>query len=265
LSEKIKAENVLDRWLLSRIANLQKQLVKYLERFDVMRASRLLAPFISDFSTWYLRLSRDRLKSAENQEVSQVFASVLYFSAQLFAPIVPFFTEFIHQQLVDQESSIHLTDYPKLPQAWIEDDLEEQMQELRQLVELGHAQRKKAQISLRQPLALVKFNKKASFSEDEELLTIIKQELNVKEVSWGQATEADFEAEFDLELTVDLLAEGEARQIIRRIQNWRKDAGLDVNQEVPVYLKTWPNQFTKMIEEKTNSQLVRAQIEGLKD
>ncbi len=265
LNKEIALENVLDRWLLSRLANLQKQLVKYLEKFDVMRASRLLAPFISDFSTWYLRLSRDRLKADDNQESSQVFASVLYNSAQLFAPIVPFFAELIHQQFVNQPSSIHLTDYPQLPQSWIQDELEEQMEELRQLVELGHAQRKQAQVSLRQPLASVTFNKKASFSDDQELLEIIKQELNVKEVNWGQAKAADFEAEFDLELTADLVAEGEARKVIRRIQTWRKDAGLDLNQEVPVYLKTWPNQFTKMIEEKTNSQLIRAQIEGLKD
>jgi isoleucyl-tRNA synthetase len=229
-----------------------------------MRASRLLAPFINDFSTWYLRLSRDRLKANDNQESSQVFASVLYTSAQLFAPFVPFFTELVHQQLLEKASSIHLTNYPKLPQFWVDDKLEEQMEELRQLVELGHAQRKKAQVPLRQPLASVIFNKKASFGDEKELLAIIKQELNVKKVNWGQAS-GDFEAEFDLELTEDLVAEGEARKVIRRIQNWRKDAGLEVNQEVPVYLKTWPNQFTKMIEEKTNTQLIRAQIEGLKN
>jgi len=138
------------------------------------------------------------------------------------------------------------------------------MHELRQLVELGHAQRKSAQVPLRQPLASVTFNKVTSFKNNKELIAILKQELNVKEILWGKENEADLTAVFDLELSADLEAEGIARQIIRRIQNWRKKAGLKVNEQVPVYLRTWPNQFTKMIEEKTNTQLIRAKIEGLK-
>lgn len=118
---------------------------------------------------------------------------------------------------------------------------------------------------LRQPLASVSFNKAASFMGNAELEAILKQELNVKDVNWGQETTADMQAAFDLELNADLKAEGEARIVIRRIQTWRKEANLAVDEKTKVYLRTWPNQFTKMIEEKSNSQLVRAQIEGLQD
>ena len=230
-----------------------------------MRASRLVAPFINDFSTWYLRLSRERLKAENSQQVSQVFATALAVSAQLFAPIVPFFSELVYQQLQDDDRSIHLSDYPEILADYQDKELETAMNELRQLVELGHAQRKSCQIPLRQPLAAVTFSKPASFKDNAELMAILKQELNVKKVLWGKAQGKDIEVSFDLEITADLAAEGQARQIIRRIQNWRKKAGLKVDQQVPAYLNTWPNQFTKLIEEKTNTQLIRAKIEGLND
>jgi isoleucyl-tRNA synthetase len=258
-------DHILDRWLLSKLATVQKKLLNYLDNYDVMRATRLLAPFIDDFSTWYLRLSRERFKNSNGAQASQVFASVLAVSAQLFAPIVPFFTELVYQQLNEDGQSVHLGDYPKILDFYQDQPLEAAMHELRQLVELGHAQRKNAQVPLRQPLASVTFNKPASFKNNKELIAILKQELNVKEVIWGQAVKEELSAVFDLELTADLEAEGTARQIVRQIQNWRKKAGLKVDEKVPVYLRTWPNQFSKMIEEKTNTQLIRAKIEGLKD
>jgi isoleucyl-tRNA synthetase len=263
LQKEEKVDHVLDRWLLSKLSSLRHNLVNYLDSYDVMRATRLVAPFINDFSTWYLRLSRERLKAENSQEVSKVFATVLAVSAQLFAPIVPFFSELVYQQLNHEDKSVHLTDYPKIIDFYQDKKLEMAMTELRQLVELGHAQRKSSQVPLRQPLASVTFTKPASFKDNTELLAILKQELNVKRVIWGKDQDQDLEAVFDLEITADLEAEGNARQIIRRIQNWRKKAGLKVDEQVPAYLKTWPNQFTKMIEEKTNTQLIRAKIEGL--
>ncbi len=257
--------HVLDRWLLSKLSSLRQQLVNYLDNYDVMRATRLVAPFINDFSTWYLRLSRERLKAENSQQVSQVFATALAVSAQLLAPIVPFFSELVYQQLNTDEQSIHLSDYPVIVADYQDKELEAAMNELRQLVELGHAQRKSSHIPLRQPLAAVTFSKPASFKDNPELVAILKQELNVKDVLWGEAEDEDVRAVFDLEISADLAAEGQARQIIRRIQNWRKKAGLKVDQQVPAYLKTWPNQFTKLIEEKTNTQLTRAKIEGLSE
>ncbi|HOI05218.1 MAG TPA: isoleucine--tRNA ligase [Candidatus Woesebacteria bacterium] len=265
LQKRQPINHVLDRWLLSRLSSLRQQLVNYLDNYDVMRASRLVAPFINDFSTWYLRLSRERLKAETSQQVSQVFATALAVSAQLFAPIVPFFSELVYQQLQDDDRSIHLSDYPEILADYQDKELETAMNELRQLVELGHAQRKSCQIPLRQPLAAVTFSKPASFKDNAELMAILKQELNVKKVLWGKAQGKDIEVSFDLEITADLAAEGQARQIIRRIQNWRKKAGLKVDQQVPAYLNTWPNQFTKLIEEKTNTQLIRAKIEGLNE
>lgn len=264
LQKTIKIDHVLDRWLLSRLSSLKQQLVTYLDKFDVMRATRLVAPFINDFSTWYLRLSRDRFKLANQDQASQVFASVLRVSAQLFAPIVPFFSELLYQQLNPEAGSIHLSDYPQIAPSFQDKILEAQMYELRQLVEMGHAQRKNVQMPLRQPLASVTFSKAASFKANAELIAILKQELNVKEVIWGKEKAQDLTVSFDLTLNADLQAEGEARKIIRQIQSWRKEADLPIEKKTAVYLRTWPNQFTKMIEDKTNCQLIRAQIEGLK-
>ena len=265
LQAKQAPQHVLDRWILSRLASLRRDLIEHLDHFEVMQAGRLLAPFINELSTWYLRLSRNRLKSQDNQQVSQVFAAVLYTTAQLFAPLTPFFSELIHHSLIDQDSSVHLTDYPRLDTDLFDSQLEEQMAELRQLVEIGHAQRKTDQVPLRQALASVTINQPLTFKDNQELLALLKQELNVKEIKWLDDKAKDLAVSYDLKLTPELKAEGEARVIIRRIQNWRRKAGLAVNDVVEVQLKSWPPAWQETIENKTNTHLVSGQEEGLQN
>ena len=248
-------KHVLDRWILSRLESLNQELQKHLDSFDVMRASRLLPPFVDDLSTWYLRLSRDRLKNEDNQEVSQVFATVIYTLAQLFAPIVPFFAELIHHNLVDETSSIHLTDYPQVKKAVIDKKLEAEMAEIKKIVELGHAKRKEVAVPLRQPLAKVFVSGDLNCQDNDYLLSLIKQELNVKSIECQSAS--DLEIDFDLELTPELKAEGEARKIIRQIQKLRKEARLSLDELVKVSLPSWPADFQSMIEERTKTVLLK--------
>lgn len=249
--------HLLDRWMLSRLQSLVKELRQHLDAYEVMKASRLLAPFVDELSTWYLRLSRERLKASDNHEVSQVFATVLYELAKAFAPVVPFFTELIHHNMVDENSSIHLQSFPEYQSARHDLQLEQAMLLVRQVVELGHSLRRERQLKARQPLASVKITGAAVLAEHADqaaLAALIKQELNVKQVEW-LTTEGELSVDYDFTMTEELRQEGEARELIRQIQDLRKAAKLDLQQVVTVELPTWPKQFQAEIEEKTNAKL----------
>lgn len=249
-----KPSNLLDRWILSRLQSVVKELTQQLDKYDVMKASRLLAPFIDELSTWYLRSSRERIKANDNQEVSQVFATVIYELAKAFAPIVPFFTELIHHNMVDEKSSIHLVEFPKFRAEFLDKELEESMLLLRKIVESAHALRKLKQVKARQPLASLKVSGFGKMVYREDLEDLLKAEINVKKVEWLKEA-GDLEVDYDFNLTAELKAEGEARDLIRQIQDMRKEAKLDVNKIVQLQLATWPEAFKQEIEDKTNTKI----------
>ena len=256
-----KPKNMMDRWILSRLQSLNTELQESLDSFDVMKASRLLAPFVDEFSTWYLRLSRERLKAEDNIEVSQVFATVIYTLAQLFAPIVPFFAELVHHNMIDENSSIHLTDFPKIDKSLLDKDLEAEMAVIRQVVEQGHSKRKEAGIPVRQPLATVKVTGFNTPNDQKATFRILQKELNVKAVEWEVSGEKN--VDYDFELSSELKAEGEARALIREIQKMRREAKLDMNQVVDLGLIDWPEAFKEEIETKTKTRIVKAETNSL--
>ena len=256
-----KPKNMMDRWILSRLQSLNIDLQQALDSFDVMRASRLLAPFVDEFSTWYLRLSRERLKAEDNKEVSQVFATAIYTLAQLFAPIVPFFAELVHHNMIDENSSIHLTDFPEVNKDLLDKDLEAEMTVIRQVVEQGHAKRKEAGIPVRQPLATVKVTGFDTPKDQAATFKILQKELNVKAVEWQ--VDGENNVDYDFELTSELKAEGEARSLIRKIQKMRREAKLDMNQVVDLGLTEWPEAFKEEIESKTKTRIVKAKTNSL--
>ena len=245
----VPIKNVLDRWLVSRAESLTQQVTKYMDAYDVVRASRTLMEFVSELSNWYLRLNRDQLRQANNQQSSQVLGSVIYRLAQLMAPFAPFFCELVHHNLVDDQTSIHHTDWPIANQTLFDQTLEEEMVLVRKVVELGHAVRKENSLKLRQPLASIKVNS-PSLEFQTNLEKLLEQELNVKQISWSQANAGDLSVEFDLTLTPQLKAEGEAREIIRQIQKLRKQAGSKVDELVSVQLPSWPSDWGEQIQAK---------------
>ncbi len=251
----ISADNILDIWLISRTNSLTKKVTADLKKYDVVRASRELTSFINELSTWYLRLSRERIKGDENQQSSHVLGWALYRLAQLFAPLCPFFSELVHHNLVDDQSSIHLTDWPKYDAALSKDHLEEEMEMVMQVVELGRRARAEKGIKLRHPLQSISIY----IAKDQESLSrydrLIANELNVKKVVWKTVEDADLKVEYDLEVSPQLEAEANARDLIRQIQDLRKDAKLKIDQQATILLPDWPETWQKMIEEKTNTTL----------
>ncbi len=253
-----EADHVLDQWLLSKLNSLNQTVKQAMLDYDLITASRTLIEFVNEFSTWYLRLSRDRLKAQDNQQVSHVLGAGLYQLAKLFAPFTPFFTELVHHNLVAEHSSIHLTDWPKIKTNQINQQLEQEMAVIVDLVEQGRSLRRDQQLKLRHPLASIQVSLPQKLSYQKQLESLLKNELNVKAVNW-QLGAKQLSLAYDYELTPELKAEAQARDLIRAIQNLRRQAKLKIDEVVKVQVPAWPQAWQAEIEAKTNTQLVQGE------
>lgn len=256
LQEVPQASDVMDQWVLSRLNTVTKQVLTYMDNYDVVRSSRILIDYVDELSTWYLRRSRERLRNSDHSAVSiQVFGHVLLRLAQLAAPFTPFFSEWLYHQMTDGNTSIHHTDLVEADEKLINPELEEAMAVIRKVTEKTHSARKEAGVKVRQPLAAVQVTS-TNPQPPAELLTVLMDEVNVKSVSWTQDPDKN-EVELNLAISPELQAEGEARELMRQIQKLRKAAGLAISQQATVTAPTWPVSWQAEIEEKTNSRLTQ--------
>lgn len=241
--------NPLDQWLLSKLANLTNLVTESMDHYDVVTASRALMSFVTEFSTWYLRLSRERLRTS--LESQTVFGQALLRFTLLLAPFAPFMSERIYQGMSGAKDSVHLEDWPAGVDPHLDLQLEEHMKTVMSIVESGHAARKAAGIRLRQPLASVTISSDLS----PDLQAVLAEELNVKKVLLGK------EFALDTTLTPELEAEGTARDLMRDIQGARKKMGLtpadQINVELPASPAggpSWPVEWEAEIKRKVNAQ-----------
>ena len=200
-------------------------------------------------SLLYLRSSRDRVgPAAENEEDKNSFYQTLYLAlvtyCKILAPLIPFITEKIYKNLTGEES-VHLASFPKADIKLINEKLEEEMQLARKIVEMAHAKRKEAEIKVRQPLAKLKV-KSEKLKVSGEIIELIKDETNIKSVVF-EKSKGEMSVSLDTNLTKELKAEGEARDIVREIQKQRKVLGTTLDEKVNVTLKNWPEAFENYI------------------
>lgn len=247
------AKDVMDKWVLSKLNSLIKETTKHMDNYDLVRASRGLMNFVDELSTWYLRRSRDRVRDDRNSV--DVFGFVLVKLSQLFAPFAPFFSELMWHNLVDDNSSIHHSDWPDFDKTYINKELEEQMEAIKKVVEKTHALRNEAGIKVRQPLAKVTCFVTMNTPSD-EVLAVLADEVNVKEVEWKHSSE-NLRVILDTKLTQELEEEGEARELMRNIQKLRKKSGLKVGETAKVSAQSWPVNWQSEIENKTNTTLIQ--------
>ncbi len=215
-----ESANVLDQWIIARLNQTIEAVTKGLDSYDLFTPTRTIREFCDDLSTWYLRRSRDRLKDGD-VAAKQTLYTVLKTTAQLIAPFAPFTAEDLWQKLKTDadEESVHLSVWPKAEKVvW---SILHDMEKVREFCRLGNAERKKANIPVRQPLQSI--GVKFKFTDD-QLIQLIKDELNVKEVTWDIPPKAD--VVLNTEITLDLKLEGDYRELIRTIQDLRKDKGL---------------------------------------
>lgn len=250
--------DVMDKWILSRLHHVIGQVTTAMDSYDVVRASRTLIDFMSELSNWYLRQSRERLKGEDEtaQQSGQVFGYVLVTLSQLFAPLTPFFSEITYQSLVGEDSSVHLSHWPVVSESHLHPELEKNMELGRQIAEAALAQRKEQGLKVRQPLQKVTVTSPKEALR-ENVTQVILSEINVKEMQWQNGEQ--FAVELETTLSPELKAEGEARELMRSIQQLRKEAGVNVNDLVTAEAPSWPVEWEEQIKQKTK---LKALVKG---
>ena len=183
--------SVMDKWLLSKLNSAIKAVDYDLSNYKIPEAAKALQSFVDDMSNWYVRRSRERFwaKGMEQDKINAymtLYTSLVTIS-KVAAPMIPFMTEDIYQNLVrsidkDAPESIHLCDFPVANKEWIDKDLEANMDHLLNVVVMGRACRNTANIKNRQPIAAMYV--KAPYGLSEYFTAIIADELNVKEVKF---------------------------------------------------------------------------------
>ncbi|MBT3338851.1 MAG: isoleucine--tRNA ligase [Anaerolineae bacterium] len=326
LVKPAKLDNLLDRWLLSSLNTLVRDVTDAYENYDVPAATRPISEFVDSLSTWYLRLSRRRFWRSEADADKEAAYYTLYTAlttlAKLLAPAMPFVADELYQNLIrssdeNAPESVHLSNWAELDESLIDENLNNEMAVVMKLVSLGHAARQKAELKVRQPLAEVAFfvgnvDERAAIENYAEL---IKGELNVKAVrlldasseavsysvkpypkqlgqkyqnkfpgvrkailaadaedaarsllsgspfkvefegetldilpeevevqaeakaGYAVASDAAYLAALVTELTPELLAEGMAREFVRRVQDMRKAAEFDVSDRINIFVE----------------------------
>ena len=225
--------HVLDRWILARFDEVVRSTTMHLDRYDTVRATRPLKEFVTDFSTWYLRRSRDRIREGGEDALRALSTMryVLLEFSKLIAPVMPFVAEELYQELKEENDpqSVHLAVWPTAPRKLFGHKKEEQlisdMEKIRALASEALMLRQKAAIKVRQPLGTLS----VSGTYSEELLELVKDEVNVKVIETGAK-----ELSLDTTLTPELIQEGDERELQRAVAEARKSLGLSPKDKVTV-------------------------------
>lgn len=231
--------NVLDIWAVSRLHELSKEVESNMDAYNVPKAVKPILDYIEELSNWYVRRSRKRFwKSDNDTDKNDAYKTLHYCVVQLtkiMAPFTPFMSEAIYRQLTNDES-VHLLNWPKLYST--SHLVLEDMSKVRELITEGLSRRAEAKIKVRQPLSSVSFN--AQLHETDKYSDVFRDELNVKEVNW-----VDKGATVNLKtvLSPKLVQEGISREIIRLVQNARKNAGLNVDDRINLSVNSTSKEF----------------------
>ncbi len=235
----VPARGVLDRWILALLQETLDECERHLETYDATAAARALERFVDELSTWYIRRSRRRFwKSADDQDklgAYQTLYEVLVTLARVLAPFIPFVSESIYRNLAGGRAtgpaSVHLCDYPRSDPALVDPALLEEMARARRVVEAGHAAREGAGVKVRQPLRSAVL---AGAPFAPEMETVVRDELNLKGVTYTTPDGAP-PVTLDTTITPELKREGLSRDLVRKIQEMRRQAGLQVDDRIVLW------------------------------
>ncbi|MEM3122032.1 MAG: class I tRNA ligase family protein, partial [Candidatus Pacearchaeota archaeon] len=255
--------NIEDKWIISKFNFLIREVLYDYNNYIFPEAVKKIEKFlIDDLSRNYIKIVRDR-----SDETYLVLNEIRIGILKLLAPIIPFFTEKIWQELkrlgIVKEESIHLTEFPKYNKKKINIGLEEQMNFALKVIEFGLRERDKCGISLKWPLHKITIytNKKADIKSISE---IIKSQLNIKEIIFGDSIlkETELDVKLDTNISPELEAEGYARNLSRAIQNLRKKTGLVKENEIELIISCDSESILflenqkKFIMERTNAKVL---------
>jgi isoleucyl-tRNA synthetase len=224
-----KSPNVLDRWILSRLSQLIIEVTTSLDGYETTPACRSIRNFVEDYSTWYLRRSRERIKEEgeDKQFALATMRTTMLALAKVIAPLMPFIAESIYQGLHGDGESVHLAEWPQ-PLTKVNESLHADMDAARTITSAALEARSAAKIKVRQPLALLTVSSEHALAKSFDkgsLLEIVASEVNVKSVQTGNTGQNA--VILDTVVTPELQAEGYLRDLVRAIQDLRKQKGLN--------------------------------------
>lgn len=280
----------LDKWLLSSLNKLVKEVDGLLENYDPTTAGRKIESFVGDLSNWYVRRSRRRFWKSQNDDDKISAYNTLYQAlvtlSRLLAPFIPFVAEDMYQNLVrtvdkNAAESVHLAEFPKADTSLIDEDIITSTDLAMKVCSMGRAARSKSQVKVRQPLPAVVIKARSS-SEREALNKLCPQildELNVKSIEFctddlqdskkmSCTIEGDYQVGVVTELTPELINEGLAREVVRRLQTMRKNGGLEIADHIVTYyqgneqIDEMMKKFSEYISQETLSEKI---VKGIID
>mgnify|MGYP002624401150 FL=1 len=230
---RIGGLEALDKWILYRLGETVEKVTTDLESFGAQAATARIESFVDDFSNWYVRRSRERLgPAAESEKSKNACYQTMYYTlrelSKLVAPFMPYMSDVIYTNLT-KEKSVHLADWPRR-EFKVNEKLIEDMANMRMVVEEVHKERKTEGIPVRQPLASL--TTKTPFAVPRDIKPLLLDEVNVKK--WNVTRGKTLESKLDTEITPELEEEAKARELIRKIQEERRDKGVELRDKVKV-------------------------------
>jgi isoleucyl-tRNA synthetase len=246
LDKKPQTKKLLDKWIVSKLHKLIKTVDENMFVYDLPNATKPIMDFIDEMSNWYIRRNRKRFwKSEDDGDKKAAYQTLHYVLVELskvIAPFTPFIAEEIYKNLTDKES-VHLDNFPVADEKLIDDELNEKMDNTRNIITKALQLRTKNGIKTRQPLSELIIT---NYEIQKEFVEIIKEEVNVKNIVIKNGSEN--EVELNTEITEELRFEGYAREIIRVIQEMRKAANYEIDNRIQVGYRGMDYVFDKFVE-----------------
>lgn len=249
LSNKKTKEQIEDKWILSKLNSLIKEVTEDLENYHLNPPFLKIQNFVvEDFSRGYIKMTRDR------EDTKPIIGEILEKVSLLLAPFAPYLTEKIYSNF--SKNSVHLSDWPKVEKGKINKKIEENMEIVLKIVEQGLRERDRSGIGLKWPLKSVTIEHNKSLKR--EFYEIIENQLNVKDIKYSSGEELVIK--LDTKLTPELESEGYAREVSRLVQSFRKKLGLEKKDKIKLVIitddklkKTLESQ-KEFIQSRTNSK-----------
>jgi len=256
----------LDIWIMSELNRLVSVVSELMDNYNPTSAARRIEEFVDNLSNWYVRRNRRRFWKSENDANKLAAYTTLYQClvtlSHLLAPFVPFIAEELYQNLfrsVDPQGreSVHLNDFPIADKTRISDKLNSEVELAMRIASLGRAARSKSGIKVRQPLgkAVVIVETKGEKEALESLVGEVMEEINVKQIvvfgeasarekfasdlpNYSVASDAKYWVAISTELSPELVAEGVSRELVRHLQNMRRNAKFNITDHIITYYQT---------------------------
>lgn len=252
------SKNVLDKWIISKLNSMIETTTNALDKYNTVITCKEISEFIDDLSTWYVRRSRNRLK-AKDSEAINTLGFCLYNIVKVIAPITPFISESIYQDLKKDDKklaeSVHLDSWPEFDKKLINKKIVKDMSLVKKVISQALDLRDQFKIGIRQPLNKIIIK---GYKINKIFFDIIKEELNIKEVELREGKE---EVKLDTKITPALKREGIARELIRKLNSFRKKMKLTIKDRIILYINSKDSLIIESFKEHNNYILKNIQCD----